>query len=232
LTGEYAADIGILYDLLTFRLQGRIEESVDRAAGKYRVAATGNGPGIENRVESVGILLDGRWAPVRAESWFDVRGRQSRTDIAYDWRKREIQYRARAETFFLRRLRVVDDVVRVPDNTHVDDVMSATLNYAEGRWPVQTDGSHRTFVIRRRRRDDEGPDEVASSYRAEIVPLELKVVSEKSGKQTAVFDLSRFSSWAKPSRPASIIFSSDRRPEFIKTSMILGTTVTIRFTAA
>lgn len=229
--GSYAADVGILYDMLTFRLQGNIEESVDRATGEYRIVAKGTGPGIANRVDSRGILRDGRWTPVRSQSWFDVRGRQSRTEIAYHWAERQIEYHARGETFFLRRVRVVDDVVPVSDGVHIDDVMSATLNYADGRWPLQAGGGYRTLVVRRRRADNEGPDDVASSYRAEVVPLELKVVPEASGKLTALFDLSRFSSWAKPSQPARIVFAQNRRPEVITGSMILGTSVTIRFTA-
>jgi hypothetical protein len=230
--GTYEANVGILYDMLTFHLQGSIEESVDRAAGEYRVVASGAGSGIANRFDSTGILRDGRWTPVRSQSWFDVRGRQSRTEIVYHWAKRQIEYRARGETFFLRRLRVVDDVVAWPAGGHVDDVMSATLNYADSRWPAQADGAHRTLVVRRRRADNEGPDDVAASYRAEVVPLELKMVSDVSGKPTALFDLTRFSSWAKPSQPARIVFAPSRRPEMITSSMILGTSVTIRFTAA
>lgn len=228
----YTADVGILYEMLTLHLRGSIEETLDLAAGEYRVTATGAGSNIQNRFESAGMLRDGRWTPVRSQSWFDIRGRQSRTDVTYDWLNRRIQYQARGETFFLRRLRVVDDVVSLPDGTHVDDVITATLNYADGRWAAQGDGVHRTLVVRRRRSDNEGPDDVASSYRAEIVPLELKAVRDPSGKPTALFDLSRFSSWAKPSEPARIVFAATRRPELITSSMILGTSVTIRFAAA
>jgi hypothetical protein len=60
----------------------------------------------------------------------------------------------------------------------------------------------------------------------------LKTVPDPSGKSTALFDLSRFSSWAKPSEPARVVFAASRRPELITSSMILGTSVTIRFTAA
>ena len=228
--GNYSADVGILYEMLTLQLQGSIEETVDRAAGEYRVRADGSGPGIANRVDSTGMMRNGRWAPVRSQSFFDIRGRQSRTEISYNWAKREIEYHARGETFFLRRQRVVDDVVAVPQDAHIDDVMSATLNYADGRWVAQTDNAHRTLVVRRRRADNEGPDDVVSTYRAEIVPLELRVVPDPSGKPTALFDLSRFSSWAKPSQPARIVFAKNRRPELITSSMILGTSVTIRFT--
>lgn len=231
--GSYAAEIGILYDMLTLRLQGSIEETVDRGSGEYRILGMGTGPGIANRFESTGVLRNERWAPVRSESWFDIRGRQTRTEVAYDWQKRQIRYRARGETFFMRRLRVVDDVLSLADAAHVDDIMSATLNYADGRWRPDADGSHRTLVVRRRRTENEGPDDVAASYRAEVVTLDLKTADpDTSGKATATFDLSPFSSWAKPSHPARIVFAHNRRPELITTSMILGTSVTIRFAAS
>ena len=136
LRATYTADVGILYDMLTLQLRGSIEEIVNYAAGDYRVIATGVGANIQNRFESSGVLQSGRWKPVRSHSWFEIRGRQSRTDVAYDWSKRRIEYQARGETFFLKRIRVVDDVVVLPDGTHVDDVITATLNYADGRWPA------------------------------------------------------------------------------------------------
>lgn len=229
---SYAADVGILYDMLTLRLRGHIEETIDRKAGQYRVTATGHGSSIENRFESSGVLRGGRWRPIHSKAHFDVRGRQSQTDVVFDWSKREVHYQARGETFFLRRVRQVNDVLSVPDGIHIDDVMTATLNYADRRWPPEADGIHHTFVVRRRRAENEGPDDVAASYRAEIVPLEMKSVPDPSGKSTASFDLSRFSSWAKPSEPARIVFAASRRPEMIATSMILGTSVVIRFSTA
>jgi len=229
---SYAADVGILYGMLTFHLNGTIEEVVDRAAGQYRVTANGRGTGIASRYQSTGVLRDGRWAPVQSESWFDIRGRQSRTEIAFDWAGQRVVYRARGETFFLRRLRIVDDTLPLPAGAHVDDVMSATLNYADGRWRPQSDGTLRTQVIRRRRADDEGPDDIADSYRAEIVPFDLATLVDPSGKRAAAFDLSRFSSWAKPQNPARIVFTDDRRPESITGSLILGTSVLIRFSSS
>jgi hypothetical protein len=229
LRGSYAADVGILYDMLNLQLRGSIDEVVDRDGGKYRVTATGAGAGIANRFESAGVLRGGRWVPLRSESWFDIRGRQSRTDIVYDWHKKQIEFHARGETFFLRRVRVVDDVLSITDGLHVDDVMSAALNYADGRWQPDSGGTYRTLIVRRRRSDSEGPDDVDVSYRAEIVSLDLTAAPAASGKTTALFDLSRFSSWARPSHPARIVFGHTRRPELITSSMILGTSVTIRF---
>jgi hypothetical protein len=166
--------------------------------------------------------------PVRSTSSFNVRGRLSRTEVDYDYARRTIAYRARGETFFLRRLRLVDDVVTIPVGMHIDDVVSATLNYADGLWPPR-DGVLRTFVVRRRPAPDEGPDDVATAYRAELAPLEARLGADAAnGKSTALFDLSPFSSWMRPSRPARIIFGTNRRPELITTSMILGSSVTIR----
>src|SRR6185503_972615 len=75
--GQYVADVGVLYDVLTFHLSGTIEERIDRAAGKYHVAITGNGASIANRIESSGTLLDSRWTPLHSTSWFKVRDRLS-----------------------------------------------------------------------------------------------------------------------------------------------------------
>jgi hypothetical protein len=226
--GQYAADVGVLYNVLTFHIEGTIEESIDRAAGEYRVVIAGDGTSISNRIESHGRFADNRWRPVHSQSWFNVRGRLSRTEVDYDYARRRIAYRARAETFFLRRLRIVEDVVPIPIGLHVDDVVSATLNYADGLWPA-SDGALRTVVVRRRHAPDEGPDDVAETYRAELAPLEAKLsANAANGKSSALFDLSPFSSWMRPSRPAEIIFGANRRPELITSSMILGSSVTIR----
>jgi hypothetical protein len=224
----YAVDVAILYDVFSFQLAGTIEEEVDRKAQRYRVVLSGQGSQISNRMESTGVLRGGRWAPERSSSLVQVRGRESRTDILYDHAGERVEYHARAETFFLRRLRVVDDVLRVPVGQHVDDVVSALLNYADGVWPGQRDGVYRTHVVRRHRSDNEGADDIAASYRAELVPFELKTsVDPDTGKPTALFDLSRFASWARESRPARIVFSPRRRPELITGSMAYGTSVTV-----
>ncbi|MCI0347326.1 MAG: hypothetical protein L0221_18085, partial [Chloroflexi bacterium] len=165
-TSAYDVSVGILYDALSFQIAGTIKESVDRDAGRYEVRLEGQGTGIMNRGEASGVLRDGRWAPLRSSSMFLVHGRESRSQVAYDYVQRTIDYRSRSETFFLRRLRVAEDVVRMPDGTHVDDVFSATLNHADGRWEPQPDGTLRTYVVRRRRGANEGADDVEKAYRA------------------------------------------------------------------
>jgi hypothetical protein len=225
----FVADVGILYQMLTFRLEGDVQESIDRVGGRYDVRVSGQGDGIANRIESSGVLRDGRWAPMRGESWFQVRGRESRVQVTYDYERRTVEYHARGETFILRRLRVVDDVVSLPAGVGVDDAVSASLNFREGRWTARPDGRLQTYVVRRRRSENEGPDDVAQAYRAELVPLELKIEPEpETRKPSALLDLSRFSSWARENRPARIVFDEERRPALITGSMILGTSVTIR----
>ncbi len=111
---------------------------------------------------------------------------------------------------------------------HVDDVVSATLNYAEGRWQPEPDGRLITRVVRRQRVLGERPDEAGGRYRAELVPFELRVETQPAGRATALLDLTRFSSWAREDEPARIVFGADRRPEAITASLILGTSLAIR----
>jgi hypothetical protein len=230
-TGTFEADVGILFGALSFRLAGTIREAVDRPAGRYDVTIRGQGDDITNAIDSSGSLRDGRWAPGRTRSVFLVHGRESRTDVAYDWTRRTIEYHSRSETFFLRRVRQADDVVSVPEGMHVDDVISATLNYAEGLWPPQPAGSLLTHVVRRHRPTGEKPDDVRKAYRAELVPFVLRVTTDPAtGRPMALFDLTRFSSWARESEPARIVFGTHRRPETITSSLMLGTSVAIRIT--
>jgi hypothetical protein len=227
--GTFAADVGILYQMLTFQLKGDVQVSIDRAGGRYDVTVRGEGDGIASRIESNGVLRGGRWVPLRDASWLQVRGRESRTQATYDYEHHVIAYHARNETFFLRRLRVVDDVLPLPQGVTLDDAISAALNYRDGFWTPGPDGRLHTHVVRRRRRDDEGPDDVAQSYRAEVIPLELKIEPDPETRTAAaLLDLSRFSSWARENRPARIVFDDERWPALITGSMILGTSVTIR----
>jgi hypothetical protein len=225
----YGVDVSLLYGALTYRVEGTLTETIDRPAGRYDVTIAGEGDGIANRIESVGILRQGRWAPLRSRSFFSVKGRESRSDITYDHARRSIEYHFKGETFFFRRLRVVDDVLPIPEGLLVDDSISATLNYGDQRWAPQAGGSFVTHVVRRKVARNEGPDDVQKHYRAELVPFELKVsVDAETRKLIAQIDLTRFSSWAKQDQPALITFGADRRPEHLSLPMILGTSVQIR----
>ena len=224
----FVVDAGLLYGVVNLHLDGTLNESVDRGAGTYAVTLGGEGTGMTVRIESRGTLHQRRWTPLEAHSLFVVRGRQTRSDTTYDWTRRAIDYHFRAETFFLRRLRVADDVITVPPGMHVDDAVSAMLNYADDLWAPQPDGTFQTRIVRRQKPENEGPDDVRGRYRAELAPLTLtRSTDPKSGKPTALFDLSRFSSWAKRDEPARITFGADRRPETLALDMIYGTTVTV-----
>jgi hypothetical protein len=228
-TAPYRVDVSLLYGALTYRIDETFAESVDKAGGRYEVAVTGEGDGIANRIESAGTLRQGRWAPLRTQSFFSVKGRESRSNVKYDYVSRRVDYHFKGETFFLRRLRVVDDTVPMPEGVHIDDAISATLNYADKLWPPQSDGNLSTHIIRRKVASNEGPDDVQARYQAELVPFTLNVaVDAATRKPVGRFDLSRFSSWAKQNQPAQITFGVDRRPEHLNLPMMLGTSVQIR----
>ena len=225
----YTARTTLLYGLLRFEMTGTIEETVDRAAGRYEVRIGGQGSDMTADILSRGALRDGRWTPIRFQDRFSVHGRESRLEIDYDHARRTVTYHGRSETFLLRRLRVADDVVRIPDGMHVDDVVSAALNHADDRWPREADGTLVTHVVRRRRGVNEGSDDVERAYRVEVVPFVLRITSDpETGRPGAAFDLTRFSSWAREGEPARIVFGADRRPEGLRASLMLGTSISVR----
>ena len=229
----YGVDVSLLYGALTYRIEGAMTEAIDRAGGRYDVAIAGEGDGIVNRIESTGALRQGRWVPLRSRSFFSVKGRESRSNITYDHVRGSIEYHFKGETFFFRRLRVVDDVVPIPPGLLVDDSISATLNYADRLWEPRADGSFVTHVVRRQVARNEGPDDVQANARAELVPFKLEMAMNAAKlKPIAQFDLTRFSSWAKQDRPALVTFGPDRRPEHLSLPMILGSSVQIRLKAA
>jgi hypothetical protein len=232
-TGSYVVDVKLLYGLFSLHLDGRFTEVVDPTAGRYHVQADGGGDGIANRVESSGLLRIGRWAPRETHAYFDVMGRESRSDVVYDWDRRSVDYRFRGETFFLRRVRDAHDVLPLSASMRLDDAVSAMLNYREGRWPPEPDGSFWTQMVRRKRREGEKPDDVDDRYRAEITPVTLRgAVDPGSGKRIARFDLGPFSSWTRSDRPATIVFGREGHPEQITMELILGTSARLAFGAA
>jgi hypothetical protein len=226
--GAFSARAAILFGAFRFEENGVIEEAIDPAAGRYQVRIRGAGTDMTTEIESTGVLREGRWTPVRFTDRFVIYGRESRLEITYDLAGGLVQYRGRSETFLLRRVRMTDDTLVVPAGTHVDDVVSASLNYAEGRWPAEADGRRLTQVVRRQRAPGEHPDDAERRYRAELVPLELRVGPDAGGHPTALLDMTRFSSWAREEEPARIVFGANRRPETITATLILGTSLTIR----
>lgn len=230
---RYECDIGVLYNALRYRMTGTVDERIDYAGGRYEVKVEGQGAGIANRAEASGLLRDGRWAPVIGKSWAKVAGREGQAELGYDHGRRVVRYHSRSETFFLGRLRIVDDVVAFPAGAHVDDMVSAILNHADGHWLPQPGGALETHMVRRRRAPRERSEETAGEYRAEIVPLVLKLLPGLvDGKRTALLDLTGFSNWALPDRPARIVLEADGRPEVVTARLMYGTTFTLRFGAS
>ncbi len=229
-TARLSVETAILYGALRLRLDGTIDESVDRRAGRYTVTIAGTGTDIATRIVSEARWAAGCWQPVHTVSWFQVHGRESRSDVTYDHARHTVSYHFRGETFFLRRPRIVDDTFAIPDGTRVDDAISAMFNYADDCWRPDDDGCYRTQIVRRHRRQGEGPDDVDERPHAELAPLVLTIAPDATtGKPTARFDMSGFSSWARPGRPAEVVFGPNRRPELITSSLMLGTSITIRF---
>ena len=72
----YEVDIGILYHMLTFHLEGSFDERVDRGAGRYEVRGAGQGSGIANRLESSGVLRNGQGPTVLLRTDMGTRPRR------------------------------------------------------------------------------------------------------------------------------------------------------------
>jgi hypothetical protein len=227
---RYEANIGILFNLLTYTLAGSVTLEIDRLAGTYRVAITGEGPGVTARTESTGIIRDRRFVPTHTESSHTVRGRENRLALSYDYERRVVSYHVVAYTFLLGRQWQLDDVVPLPPGQDVDDLISAVLNFAAGTLAVDSTGAFRVTVVRRARSANEGPDDVSpSGYRAELVTVRFHAAPDvATGRLTALVDLTGFSSWARPAHPAHVVFGPDRYLESARSSLILGTSFRLR----
>jgi hypothetical protein len=229
-TRAYEADIGILFNVVSFTVKGTLVEEIDQVAGRYRVTLTGQGAGVSTRTDGAGIIRDGRFKPTEVVSVNTVRGRENRTALTYDYEGGRIEYHSVSYTFFLGRRRQADDVLPIPPGLHVDDLFSAELNFAANQLETDPDGAYRVTVVRRARPADEGPDDASASvYRAELVTLRFQAAPEASGRLTARMDLTGFSSWARSNKPARVAFGNNRYLESVESSLILGTTFSLRF---
>ena len=227
--GSYHVDAGVFFGLFAFNIDGSIDEQIYRAARRYRVVVAGQGSQVANRLESAGILRDGRFLPTATDIFLNLRGRESRTTIAYDHDRGLIDYHHVSQTFLLGRRREVHDLVRPNADQPVDDLLTTALNYAEGAIGTDAEGSLRTYVVRRTRPENESPDDVQlGGYRAEIVPLVISIAPEAAGgRDVGRLDLTRLSSWARRGSPLRITFGPDRRAESIQADLVFGTSVRI-----
>jgi hypothetical protein len=230
---DYSVDVGVLFSLITFHLKGTVIKDVD-AAGRYRISVDGQGDSISLHTDANGIIKQGRFMPVEMRSHSTIRGRESRLDMVYDHDRGTVEYHSVMHTFFLGRRRQVDDTLKLPSDRRVDDLLSAELNFANNKLERDPDGTYSTFIVRRARPENEGPDDVsASGYRAELIPLRFQAVPEgDSGRLRALIDITSFSSWARHDNPAHVTFGPDRHLESVKTRLILGTNFEVRVRAA
>ena len=228
----YEVDVGVLFSLLSFHLKGTVVKEID-AAGRYRISVDGQGDSISLHTDAKGIIKQGRFTPIEMHSHSSIRGRESWLDMVYDHDRGTVEYHSVMHTFFLGRRRQADDTLKLPTDRRVDDLLSAELNFANNMLHRDPDGAYSTFIVRRARPDDEGPDDVsASGYRAELIPLRFQAVPEgASGRLRALIDITSFSSWARPSQPARVTFGPDRHLESMETKLILGTKFTVRVAA-
>lgn len=230
---DYTVDVGVLFNLITYVLKGTVVKEIDRKAGRYRVSMNGEGDSISLDTEARGMIRQGRFTPVEMRSHSTIRGRESRLELIYDHDRGTVEYHSVMHTFFLGRRRQVDDTLKLPTDRRVDDLLSAELNFAASVLEQDPDGTYRTFIVRRARPANEGPDDVsASRYHAELIPLRFHAVPEgTSGRLRALIDITRFSSWARHNQPARVTFDPDRHLESVETKLILGTTFKVRVAA-
>jgi hypothetical protein len=230
---DYSVDVGVLFNLITFALKGTVVKEIESTPARYRVSMNGEGDNISLHTEASGVIKRGRYVPVELHSHSTIRGRESQLDMLYDHDRGTVEYHSVMHTFFLGRRRQVDDTLKLPPDRRVDDLLSAELNFANNMLERDPDGTYSTFIVRRARPDNEGPDDVsASGYRAELIPLRFQAVPEgASGRLRALIDITSFSSWARQDNPARVTFGPDRHLESVDTKLILGTNFKVRVAA-
>lgn len=231
-TFAYQLDLSVLFSFLTLSLSGTMLQEIDRRAGKYRMTMEGQGTGISTRTEASGIIRDGRFKPVETRAVHHFRGRQNTSTTSYDYARQRAEIHAVTHTLLLGRRRQVDDVLALPAGRHVDDLISAELNFADNTFEHDANGTYHTWVVRRARAENEGPDDVsADGYRAELVPLRFRPSPDPAtGGLTALVDITRFSSWARPDQPARVTFAPDRQLVSVQSLLLYGTTLKVRVT--
>jgi hypothetical protein len=230
----YQLDLSVLFNFLTLSMTGTVTQEIDRKTGRYRVTMDGKGIGISTGTEATGLIRDGRFKPLESRSFHVIRGRSNTSVTTYDYARQRAELHAVAYTLLLSRRRQIDDAIALPQDRPVDDLVSAALNFAAGTLDREADGTYYTSVMRRKRAENEGTDDVApDGYRAELVPLRFRPAPDgPDGRLSALIDITRFSSWARSDQPARVVFAPDRLLESVQSSLILGTTLSVRVSAS
>jgi hypothetical protein len=229
----YQLDLSVLFNVLTLSLTGTVTQEIDRKAGRYRVTMDGKGTAISTLTEATGVIEGGRFKPLESRSLHVFRGRQNTSVTTYDYGRQRAELHGVAHTLLLGRRRQIDDAIALPRERPVDDLVSAALNFAANTLDHDADGTYHTWILRRARADNEGPDDVSpDGYRAELVPLRFRPsLDGPGGRLSALIDITRFSSWARSDQPARVTFAPDRLLESVRSTLILGTTLSVRVVA-
>jgi len=119
------------------------------AASRYRVVLTGEGTGVTQRTEMNGIIRAGRFLPLESLNVGTVRGHENRSSVKYDYERGTVEFHSVSYTLILGRRRQVDDVLKLPVGQPIDDLASATLNFAANRLEQEAAGYYRTAIVRR-----------------------------------------------------------------------------------
>jgi hypothetical protein len=215
---------------LTLSLSGTAVQEIDRRAGKYRMTLEGQGTGISTRTEASGISRAGRFMPVETRAVHHFRNRENTSTTSYDYARQRAEIHAVTHTLLMGRRRQVDDVLAIPPGRHVDDLISAELNFADNTLDRDPDGTYYTWVVRRARADNEGPDDVSPTATARSSSRCASTNPDPAtGGLTALIDITRFSSWARVDQPARVTFA---RPTARVRSIppLYGTTLKVRVT--
>src|SRR3989442_12616893 len=96
----YDADVGLLYQTLSLELTGTLDETVDRASGRYEMKAVGQGARISNRIESSGMRRQGRWSPLQAVSCFRLVRSEARAEYTYYYAQGIVEDHYQCSTIF------------------------------------------------------------------------------------------------------------------------------------
>lgn len=226
----YKVDAGVLYGMLSLTLTGTIAREVDPAARRWRVTIDGQGAGAVHRAESVGFVREGRCYPTASRMEQTIRGRDAMVSVGYDYARGLVEYHSVSHTLLMGRRRQVDDTLPLPPGQPVDDLASASLNFEANKLESDGQGGYRTLIVRRAWKENEGPDDASpGGYRATLAPMRLRVTpNPATGGLHGHLDMTSLSSWARANQPARVSFDAQRHLQSFETSLILGTTVTLR----
>src|SRR5260370_17465697 len=111
----------------------------------------GKGTAISTRTEATGVTGEGRFKPLESRSVHHFRGRENTVATSYDYERQRVELHAVTHTLLLGRRRQVDDTLALPAGRHVDDLISAELNFAANTLDPDGHAPYSTSAIPRAR---------------------------------------------------------------------------------